>query len=60
MTLLKINTPIGYRAPVYHPQPSIAHIVKGKMIVGATANKTKDFSAGDGFAKTFGNTPRLW
>ena len=57
MTLLKINTPIGYKAAVYHPQLGIAHIVKGKLIVGATANKKKDFTAGDSFAKTFGDTP---
>ena len=57
MTLIKINTPIGYRAPVYHPQPGITHIVKGKLIVGVTANKKKDFSAGDSFAKTVASTP---
>ena len=54
MTLLKINTPIGYIAAVYHPQLGI---VKGKLIVGATANKKKDFSVGDSFAKTVANTP---
>jgi len=57
MTLLKINTPIGYKAAVYHSQLGIAHIVKGKLIVGATANKKKDFSVGDSFAKTVANTP---
>ena len=57
MKLLKINTPIGYRALVYHPQPCIAHNVKGKLIVGATPNKKKDFSVGNSFAKTVANTP---
>ena len=58
MTLLKITIPTGYRTPVNtHPQPGVAHVVKGKIDCVVTADNTKVFSAGDSFATTFGNTP---
>ena len=58
MTLLKITAPIGFRTPVHtHPQPGVAHVVKGKIDCVVTADKTEVFSAGDSFATTFGNTP---
>ena len=58
MTLLKITVPFGFRTPVHtHPQPGIAHVVRGKLECVVTAVQTKVFSAGDSFATTFGNTP---
>ena len=60
MTLLRITAPVGFRTPVHiHPQPGVAHIVKGKIECVVTADKTSVFSAGDSFATTFGNTPHF-
>jgi len=60
ITLLKITAPVGFRTPVHtHPQPGVAHVVKGELDCVVTAEKTKVFSAGDSFATTFGKTPHF-
>ncbi len=58
ITLLRIIAPSGFRTPVHtHPQPGIAHVIKGDLECVVKADKTLRVSSGESFPTTAGDVP---